>query len=312
MKRFKNILCVAAAEEACRPTLERAVSLAENNQAQLTVAMTIPQADTAIGDEAWQILQAFTKPYRERLAIQHEALIGADALQIIRLVLRYQHDLVMKPAENPDFIEKLLGNNDMHLLRQCPCPVWLTKPGETANYRCILVAVDFDPVRSNSINDILNEQIIEMSTSLALSDFADLHLVHVWDTIGEVLVRTWASNPVVDSISYVEGEQLGHQQGLDRLRDQLKARIGAEAYDYLAPRFHLRRGEASSVIPETALRLQADLVVMGTVARTGIAGWLIGNTAEAVLQQLRCSVLAIKPSGFVSPVTLEQNEQKPC
>ena len=49
-------------------------------------------------------------------------------------------------------------------------------------------------------------------------------------------------------------------------------------------------------------QLDADLVVMGTVGRTGIAGLFIGNTAEMVLEQVQCSVLAVKPAGFVSPV----------
>jgi nucleotide-binding universal stress UspA family protein len=62
------------------------------------------------------------------------------------------------------------------------------------------------------------------------------------------------------------------------------------------------RGEAKKVIPKLVGKLKADLVVMGTVARTGIPGFIIGNTAEAILNQLQCSVLAIKPSGFVSPV----------
>jgi nucleotide-binding universal stress UspA family protein len=44
---------------------------------------------------------------------------------------------------------------------------------------------------------------------------------------------------------------------------------------------------------------------MGTVARTGIAGFFMGNTAESILTQLECSVLTLKPQGFVSPVTLE-------
>jgi nucleotide-binding universal stress UspA family protein len=44
---------------------------------------------------------------------------------------------------------------------------------------------------------------------------------------------------------------------------------------------------------------------MGTVCRTGIAGFFIGNTAEKVLQEIDCSVLAIKPEGFETPVTLE-------
>jgi len=46
-----------------------------------------------------------------------------------------------------------------------------------------------------------------------------------------------------------------------------------------------------------------DLIVMGTVAMTGMPGFIIGNTAEAILQQVYCSVLAIKPEGFHSPVT---------
>jgi nucleotide-binding universal stress UspA family protein len=49
---------------------------------------------------------------------------------------------------------------------------------------------------------------------------------------------------------------------------------------------------------------EIDLVVMGTVARSGLSGILIGNTAEKVLGKVRCAVLAIKPAGFVSPIQL--------
>ncbi len=43
------------------------------------------------------------------------------------------------------------------------------------------------------------------------------------------------------------------------------------------------------------LRQKHDLVIMGTVCRTGVAGFFIGNTAENVLQQVDCSVLTVKP-----------------
>jgi nucleotide-binding universal stress UspA family protein len=43
---------------------------------------------------------------------------------------------------------------------------------------------------------------------------------------------------------------------------------------------------------------------MGTVCRTGVTGFLIGNTAEKVLNNVDCSVLTVKPEGFVTPVTL--------
>jgi len=45
-----------------------------------------------------------------------------------------------------------------------------------------------------------------------------------------------------------------------------------------------------------------DILVMGTVARTGIPGFVIGNTAENIVQKLSCSLMALKPRGFVSPV----------
>ena len=49
----------------------------------------------------------------------------------------------------------------------------------------------------------------------------------------------------------------------------------------------------------------SEEIMMGTVGRTGIPGFIMGNTAETVLNRIDCSVLAIKPEGFVTPVRLE-------
>ncbi len=59
------------------------------------------------------------------------------------------------------------------------------------------------------------------------------------------------------------------------------------------------------MIPELAYKEKVDLIIMGTVCRTGIAGFFIGNTAEKVLQQVHCSVLTVKPDGFATPVILD-------
>jgi nucleotide-binding universal stress UspA family protein len=66
-----------------------------------------------------------------------------------------------------------------------------------------------------------------------------------------------------------------------------------------------RRGTPEDVIPQFVVSKRVDLVVMGTLARAGVAGFLIGNTAERVLRKLPCSVLAVKPDGFVCPVSLD-------
>jgi nucleotide-binding universal stress UspA family protein len=82
-------------------------------------------------------------------------------------------------------------------------------------------------------------------------------------------------------------------------------RLGQDAIDYLKPQIHLIKGLARKEVPALSRQLEADLIVMGTVARTGIPGFIMGNTAEAILNQIDCSVLAVKPPGFVTPVTLE-------
>ncbi|WP_287817984.1 universal stress protein, partial [Idiomarina sp.] len=65
---------------------------------------------------------------------------------------------------------------------------------------------------------------------------------------------------------------------------------------------YLSQGLPEQVIPEAAKQLDAELVVLGTIGRTGLSAALLGNTAEHVLDQLNCDVLAIKPEDFVSPL----------
>ena len=65
---------------------------------------------------------------------------------------------------------------------------------------------------------------------------------------------------------------------------------------------HLEKGDAGKVIPTLVEEKQADIVVMGTVARTGIEGFFIGNTAEKILRNVDCSVLTVKPEGFETPI----------
>jgi nucleotide-binding universal stress UspA family protein len=61
-------------------------------------------------------------------------------------------------------------------------------------------------------------------------------------------------------------------------------------------------GEPGVEIPREVARLSIELLVLGTVGRSGLAGMLIGNTAEEILRRVDCSVLALKPDGFQSPV----------
>lgn len=65
---------------------------------------------------------------------------------------------------------------------------------------------------------------------------------------------------------------------------------------------HLVKGQPGEVIPDLVAKHRATLLVMGTVGRANVPGLIMGNTAERILDRVHCSVLAVKPEGFVSPV----------
>lgn len=323
MKRFKNILYLAEPGKDQTAAIARAVSLAENNQARLTLleiiepppsgilegSRTLEALFTGASQRRMAALEALAEPYQERLDIAVKVRLGTPYLEAIREVLAENRDLVIKLAcPEEGLLERFLGGTDLQLLRKCPCPIWVMSPQDKDNYRRILAAVDFDPWRAEpEETTALNRQILGLASSLALSDFADLHLVHSWEPLSPEMMRLWSNTEDAAEIAeQVNIEHLRHQEGLERLARQLRDWIGDETYDYLTPRLHLLQGSARETIPALATRMKFDLVIMGTVGRAGIPGAIIGNTAEAILGQLRCALLAVKPADFVTPVTLPE------
>jgi len=171
-----------------------------------------------------------------------------------------------------------------------------------------VAAVDVDesyPPEELASRRALSRQTLEMASSLALSDFAELHIVHAWHAVAESAMRGGLMPATEEKvIAYVEQVRQQHAASLDVLISEVTSNLGQDALDYLKPRTHMVKGWARKEIPALAKQIEADLIVIGTVARTGVPGFIIGNTAETILNQIDCSVLAIKPPGFVTPVTI--------
>lgn len=314
MKRFKNILYVAEFAVDQRLAIARVIALSENNQARLTFLHVVEQPrlgalldlytpeqiDMQLREQERHKLEQLLLGYSGVNPIDLQIRIGRPFIEIVRQTLDGDHDLVVKLAGGGQGIQDhLFGSTDMHLLRKCPRPVWLMRPTGKANYAKIMAAVDFDPWSADGADDILNRSILELASSVALSDFAELHLVHVWDS----MLSAWAGEIPYETVKLqIEAERVRYQSGLDYLASKLRHWLGDEAYNYLSPQLHLIRGNARDEIPALAARLDVNLLVMGTVARTGIKGLIIGNTAEVILNGIHCSVLVVKPDGFVSPL----------
>lgn len=225
-------------------------------------------------------------------------LVGIPFIEIIREVLRKKHDLVMMMAEGKSGLkDRLFGSTSLHLMRKCPCPIWVMKPKQRKTYARILAAVD--PDFTDEKRNAPNVQIMDFATSLAELEESELHVLHVWSTWPKHFLSAHGhmSGQEVEEIA---NEVLAKRKGD---LDYPVSSYGLEDVDY---QIHFIVGEARSVIPHLAATERVDLIVMGTVCRTGFADFFIGNAAESVLQQVNCSVLVLKPEGFVSPVKLEE------
>lgn len=323
MNRFKKILLIDDGDEPCEIALHRAKTLAENNLADLMILRIVtisydflPKEDSvykrlkkALTDDWQKYLQSIIENAPANVRITGNLVFDRPFPLIIQEVLRNGHDLLIKCAENNSGIKNmLLGSVDMHLLRKSPCPVWIIHKEEQTKYRRILAAVDIDKTDSGAEFSGLNRQVLEMASSLALSEFCELHIVHAWSAFGEGLLKTPRFRIMEDTeiTGWVEEKKKVHEQQIKNLMDNLSDILGKETMEYLDPKIHIRKGEPHQVISDVVEEYEADIVVMGTVARTGIPGFFMGNTAERILHTLDCSVLAVKPEGFVTPVTLEQ------
>lgn len=305
MQNFKNILLVMNPEADDAMSLEKAVHLIRKSGGKLTLISVLYEPSglsSSDSDVQAQRTSAMAKrkKWLQGLLINHadlevtiEVVEGAHFIEIIRQVLRETHDLVIITAEDKKGIRKrLFGTTTMHLMRKCPCPVWVVKGAQVRAYEHILAAVD--PTGLDLERNSLNPIILQLAAGLTRTEAATLHIVHVTPLLNRRYVRRMSIQDVEELIKL---EKTEYQQRIEDLLNQ------ADVAD-LTPHMHLLEGDPGERIPELVVKQNIDLLVMGSVCRTGISGFLIGNTAEEVLNQVDCSVLTLKPEGFVTPVTL--------
>jgi len=310
MERFKNILLVWDPVSEDREALTRAAGLAKRNGGRLTVVEVMPSLmdifqwqyeNKAAEDLELRLLanigsrlEWLIAPYvKEGIRIKSEILIGMPFLRIIQEVLSKNYDLVIMLAEGKVGLkERLFGGTSMHLMRKCPCPVWVMKQQKGQRFQRILAAVDPDP--TNEERDALNVKIMDLATSLATLEESELHVIHAWSVWGGGRLQL----PKEELDQWSRKTLSAHERELGKLLKNYALKDSKHCV-------HLLEGNARLIIPDFVANNDVDVLIMGTVCRTGIPGFFMGNTAEDVLQQVDCSVLTVKPNKFVSPITVK-------
>jgi nucleotide-binding universal stress UspA family protein len=286
------------------PALQQATALARRCGARVKVVDVLPwvpsrarhfvtpDLEQELIDHRSERLVALAKDVID-VPVTTELLRGRPGTAVIQEVLRANHHLLVRShdrdlAESP----RPFGAVDMELLRQCPCPVWLvgSRVRATEQWRIVaaICATTDEPEEQQ-----LNAQILEWALFLKSLGHGQLTVLQAWTPYGASLLRSRMSPDAF--AAFIETSRRTEDEALSAFLAPYRERLTGVSVE-------LVHGEPEDALTRFVDSHGVDVVVMGTVARTGIAGLVMGNTAERVLQRLRGSVFAVKPPGFTTQV----------
>lgn len=312
MQRFRKILFVSQGLVDESESLKQALSIARNNNAEVKALIICPNLPSKMSEYKEQYESSLIKKLQGSVALAREVVKAGEsevplqievdssdispAIRIISHILKNNFDLLVKQAEMEDGVKGFKAV-DMDLLRKCPCPVFLSRPIEHRRNE-IKLAVAIDSKNRYPEEKLLSLELLKLSRSLADTCDGKLNIISCWDYEYEEYLQGNAWISVSDSQikEEVKQEEKKSEESLNNLI--LESGIKGEI------KINHLRGKPDKLIPQFATDENIDILVMGTLGRTGIPGFIIGNTSENIVQKLHSSLLALKPGGFVSPIKL--------
>lgn len=299
MKRFRNILAavdLASGDKLVCPKLSdsgrevvrQAVTLAAESGARLCFFTSldvsgesqqqIAQQRGVTGssfDQAYQILQTLAEEAAQK-NVKADIVVGLGSSweRLIERVKDFQHDLVIAGTRDRSPIARLLfGSTAMKLLRYCPCHVWIAKP-QTDDGKTIIAA-------AHDLTDV-GHRVLELAASFATLSKGQLLIFHAFETTPH--------HGLAGSDVEAAERNFRSKTAHEKLRDSISRLEDCPAFELI-----IRNGRPDHEVLLLVEQRAVDIVFMGTRSRTGIGAMFIGNTAERLLPELNCSVIAVKP-----------------
>lgn len=304
---YTHILVVMEADNQEQKALSRAIHIARLEQAKLTLFISIydfayEMTTMLSSDEREQMRHSLIEDRREWIADILDDFDTTDLSiefdivwhhrpyeAIIRSAYDCNADLIIKGTRKHDTLPSVIFTpTDWSLLRKAPMPVLLVKDHDWPPQGRVLCAVH--SASDSDVHQQLNSKILRNARYMADKLSAELHVVNCYPGAPATIAM---EIPEFDTQNYQASVREFHQQALDNL-------LSASPVE--ANEIHLCEGMPEDEIPALAERIDTELVVLGTIGRTGLSAAFLGNTAEHVIERLNCDLLALKPNGFKSPI----------
>ncbi len=305
MMDINHILVVLDSDHPEQIALDKAIWLASVVDADITLLTSV--YEPYCGDESALDNDTVKQIRQARLASTQRWIdsflpeVSPDVRKVSTRVLWHKHlhnavlevtrqqdfDLVIKGTLPHSVLDRIFTHTDWNLMRHCPAPVLLVKSPAPWKHNRLLASVD--ATTTDEGHQLINDNILSYAEHLADHFETDLHLVNAYPQISVAFAMVPEVTAPDDIQDYITEQ---HQTACEAL---------GRKYNVNADHLHVMEGEPDAVVAKVAANIEADVVVVGTVARCGVAGVLIGNTAEQLVDEVHCDVLVVKPLDGVKP-----------
>lgn len=198
------------------------------------------------------------------------------------------YDLVIKATKpHHGIVDRIFTHSDWNILRHCPAPVMLVKSSKPWANNRILASID--ATSHDEGHRLINENILDFAEHLADHFLTDLHLVNSYPMVALAFAMVPEVTAPNDIQNYITKQ---HRTECEKY---------AHKYSINEDHIHITEGDPDDVVEIMSKEIDADLVVIGSVARQGFSGVLLGNTAERIVDRVSADVLVIKPLDGVKP-----------
>lgn len=312
MAKFQNILTVHTGGARSGAAFARAIRLARDQGADLTVAETLANdlvhkiASYAglTGDnraEARRRLMSYaTQAADAGVHAFPRVLEGQACVAIVREVLRGGHDLVILAENDQNSLLGMLDSTTIQVVRNCPCPVWVVKTAKSEPLKRVVAAIGC--ASPEQPLDEVDRRVLAMALAISQSESCHLDIVRPWDFRGRDLEISRSELLPEMYKNLHEKHVSARSAGVERLL----SRVGMNGSEY---EVHLPHDVPDVAVSRFVLANKVDLVVMGSIGGQGFRQLVSNDFAESLMARTRCSTITVKPAGFVPQIDIAENDR---
>jgi universal stress protein E len=293
MSQLNSILVGVDFSESSEAALRQAMRIGAFTQAKVSVVHVVETLLTISLYETISVMQesiteGLKEEGRERWKAFSSAIPGAASLPF-DVEVNSTTAALSRRADEAQAGLLVLGARGLHVkkgvgpvasacVRYAPCDVLLAQAAHHGTFKTVVVGVDFSDTALRAV---------DQAVRMAARDSATLYIVHAF-------TAPWSNTFLASRGATADLDAKYRDAMLARLEEFCKPFEHELAY--LKPRYQLiETGNHGRGLAAFASQIGAELVVVGTRGKTNLRDIVLGSTAERILEEAPCSILAVKP-----------------